>query len=101
MSPKVGGFEEAWNRDGFAPRKFKNRIVDRDILVKNGIDPDQFIWKIRHVSPTKMCLTFTLSKRRASYLESHVSWQPCLRLPGHAPARKPVFRAASMQAATY
>ena len=57
MSPKVGGFEEAWNRDGFAPRKFKNRIVDRHILMKNGVDPDQFIWKIRHMSPTRMRLT--------------------------------------------
>ena len=64
MGPKVGGFEEAWNRDGFAPGKFKNRIVDRDILVKDGIDPDQFIREIRHVSPTSICGSFKLSRRQ-------------------------------------
>jgi hypothetical protein len=38
--------------------------VDRDILVKNSIDPDQFIWKIRHVSPTNLCGSFKLNSRR-------------------------------------
>src|SRR5262249_40631148 len=63
MRPEVGGFEKTWNRDCLAPCKLKDRIVNRDILVKNGIDPDQFIRKIRHMSPTRMCLTFKLDGR--------------------------------------
>jgi hypothetical protein len=57
VSPKVSGLEKAWNWECLAPRKLKDRIMNGDVLAKDGIRSDQFLWKVRHVSPTRMCLT--------------------------------------------
>ena len=61
MSPKVSSLEKSWNWECLAPRKLKDRVVNRDVLAKDCIRSDQFLGKVRHVSPTRMGLTFELS----------------------------------------
>jgi len=53
VSSEVSGFKNSWDWESPAPRKLKDRVMDCGVLAKDGICSDQFIGKIRHLSPMR------------------------------------------------